>query len=66
MSVLPDDRRARLRRSIAREEAALHEALRDLRAAASPRRTIEERIARRPAPWLVGAFTIGLWLATGD
>lgn len=66
MNATLETRRERLRTSIARDQAELQAALRDLRTATSARPAVEERIARRPAPWLVGAFAIGLWLATGD
>jgi hypothetical protein len=59
-------RREELRASIARREAALRDAWRDLRVVHGPSHTIEERVALRPTPWLVGAFAIGLWLAAGD
>ena len=59
-------RREELRASIARREAALRDAWRDLHAVRQPSHTIEERVTLRPTPWLVGAFAIGLWLATGD
>jgi hypothetical protein len=57
----PDEREA-LRESIERNEADLREAVDELTHVVKRELTLGTRVADDPAPWLVGAFLLGIWL----
>jgi len=58
------DEREALRLSIEEDTAELLDAVVELKEAVQSRFQLRERIAENPAPWLVGGFLLGLWLAS--
>ena len=56
------DERARLEERIRRDRAELAAAVVDLGHAARDRLRLGAHVADEPAAWLLGAFTLGLWL----
>lgn len=62
MNTAITERRDALRRAVTRDYVELRRAVNQLQAVVRERADVPEHIARRPYPWIGGAFLLGLML----
>jgi len=64
MSNMLSVRRDALRRAVVNDTQELRRAVGQLRSVVRQRADVPGHIARRPYPWLGGAFLVGMWLGS--